>query len=160
TLDSRGTDIAMGERRVEAVVTGSGAPGHLRVRFGQEEREVPAERVPAALRTPNSEFVAVVEGGELLRVESAGRAWIDIQDRVRSVLNAEWDPIGVAHTAADEYDSDIGTIYSMVRRNASPDELAAQLLQIEIDSMGLSGLPEEQRLEAARRLLALELPSL
>ena len=150
----------MAERRVEAVVIGPGAPGHLRVRLGQRERDVPAERVPPALRTPNSEFVAVVEGGALLRVETAGRAWLAIQERVRSVLNADWDPIGVAHAVDDEYDSYIGLLYSMLRRNASANELAAQLLKIETESMGLSGLPEEQRLGVARRLLALDLPSL
>ena len=150
----------MGEKRVEAHVIGPGSPGHLKVRLGQRERDVPVERLPPALRTPNSEFVAVVEGGDLLRVEPAGRAWLEIQDRVRAVLNADWDPIGVADAVADEYDSYIGVIYSMLRRDASPDELAAHFLQIETDSMGLSGLPEESRLEVARRLLALELPSL
>ena len=148
----------MGERRVEAIVIDPGASGHLKVRLGQREQDVPVDRIPPALRIPNSEFVAVVEGGDLLRVETAGRAWLAIQERVRSVLNEDWDPIGVADAVADEYDSYIGLIYSMVRRNASADELAAQLLQIETESMGLSGLPEEQRLEVARRLLTLDLP--
>jgi hypothetical protein len=150
----------MGETRVEAVVIGPGAPGHLRVRLGQIPRDVPIERIPPALRTPNSEFVAVVEVGEFLRVETAGHAWLVIQERVRSVLNADWDPIGVAEVVDDEYDSYIGLIYSMIRRNASADELAAQLLQIETESIGLSGLPEQRRIEVARRLLALDLPSL
>ena len=149
----------MGERRVEATVIGPGSPGHLRVRLGQRERDVPVERVPPSLRTPNSQFVAVVQGGDLLRVEAAGRAWLVIQDRVRAVLNANWDPIDVADAVADEYDSYIGVIYSMLRRGTSPGELAAHLLQIETESMGLKGLPEEQRLEVARRLLALELPT-
>ncbi len=149
----------MGERRVEATVIGPGPPGHLRVRLGQRERNVPMERVPPSLRTPNSQFVAVVQGGDLVGVETAGRAWLVIQDRIRAVLNANWDPIGVAGAVADEYDSYIGAIYSMLRRDASPDELAAQLLQIETESMGLDGLPEEQRLEIASRLLALELPT-
>ena len=148
----------MGERRVEAVVIGPGAPGHLRVLLGKREHDVPAERVPATLRTPNSEFVAVVDGGDVLRVEPAGRAWPIIQRRLRSVLNADWDPIGVANAVDDEYDSYIGPIYSMIRRNAPAHELAARLLQIETESMGLSGMPEERRLEVARRLLALELP--
>jgi hypothetical protein len=117
------------------------------------------ERVPLSLRTPNSQFVAVVQGGDLLRVEVAGRAWLVIQDRVRGVLNTDWDPIGVADSVTDEYDGYIGVIYSMLRRGTSPEELAAHLLQIEIDSMGLDGLPEEQRLGVARRLLALELPT-
>jgi hypothetical protein len=121
---------------------------------------VPADRLPAALRIPNSRFVAVVEGGELLRVEPAGRAWIEIQDRVRAVLNAHWDPIGVADAVADEYDGYIAGIHSMLLRGASPDELAAHLLRIEIDSMGLPGLPAKRRLNVARRLKALDLPAL
>ena len=149
----------MGERRVEAVVIGPGSPGHLRVRLGGRERDVPTDRLPPTLRTPNSEFVAVVQGGDLLRVETAGRAWLAIQNRVRTVLNSNWDPIGVADEVADEYDSYIGSIYSMLRRSASPDEIAAHLLQIETDSMGLAGLSEDQRLKVARQLLALELPS-
>jgi hypothetical protein len=151
--------IAMGERRDEATVIGPGSPGHLRVLLGQRARDVPSERVPPSLRTPNSRFVAVVQGGDFLRVETAGRAWLVIQDRVRAVLNANWDPIGVAEDVADEYDSFIGVIYWMLRRGTSPEELAAQLLKIETESMGLDGLPEVRRLEVARRLLALELPT-
>ena len=149
----------MGERRVEAIVIGPGSPGHLRIRVGQRERDVPAERVPPELRTPNSEFVAVVQGGDLLRVEVAGRPWLVIQNRVRTVLNSNWDPIGVATEVADEYDGYISSIYSMLRRNASPKEIAARLLKIETDSMGLDGSPESQRLEVANQLLALDLPS-
>lgn len=149
----------MGERRVEATVIGPGSPGHLRVLLGQRERDVPSERVPPSLRIPNSQFVAVIQGGDFLRVETAGRAWLVIQDRVRAVLNANWDPIGVAGEVTDEYDSYIGVIYSMLRRGTSPEELAAHLLEIETDSMALDGLPEARRLEVARRLLALDLPT-
>jgi len=149
----------MGERRVEATVIGPGSVGHLRVRFARKEWDVPVERLPPVLRMPNSEFVAVVHGRDLLRVEPAGRAWLTIQDCVRAVLNANWDPIGVADAAPDEYDGYIGTIHSMLQRGASPDELAAHLLQIETGSMGLDGLSEERRLEVARTLLALDLPT-
>jgi hypothetical protein len=128
--------------------------------LGERERDIPAERLPPNLRTPNSEFVAVVEGGEFRRLETGGRQWLSIQDSVRSVLNAHWDPIGVADSVADEYDSYIGVIYSMIRLGASRHDLAAHLLQIEADSMGLSGSPEERRLEVARRLLDLDLSSL
>jgi hypothetical protein len=111
------------------------------------------------IKRPNSQFIAVVQGGDFLRVETAERAWLVIQDRIRAVLNANWDPIGVAEEVADEYDSYIGVIYSMLRRGISPAKLAAELLEIETVSMGLSGLPEGRRLEVARKLLALELPT-
>lgn len=48
----------------------------------------------------------------------------------------------------------------MIKREASPEDLAAHLLPIETDSMGLAGMSAEQRLKVARRLRALELPSL
>lgn len=74
------------------------------------------------------------------------------------MLNAEWDPIGVADAVADEYDSYIAGIYALLRRAASPPELAEHLVRIERESMGLEGLPVERRLEVARRLRALDLP--
>jgi hypothetical protein len=150
----------MSERRVEAQVLGPGPRGYLRVRVAEREWDVPVDRLPSALRIPNSRFVAVVEGRELLRVELAGREWIEVQDRIRAVLNRDWDPIGVADDAADEYDGYIAGIYSMLRNDASTAELAAHLLRIEVDSMELSGLSAERRLEVARRLSALELPAI
>jgi hypothetical protein len=148
------------ERRIETHVIGPGAPGYLKVQIGSRVRDVPAERLPPALRLPNSRFVGVVRAGELLRVEPAGPAWIEVQNRVRAVLNADWDPIGLAETAGDEYDGYIAGIYAMLRRDASPTELAEHLRRIEEESMGLGGLPPERRLEAARRLRALDLPAL
>ncbi len=149
----------MDERRVEARVIGPGARGHLRVRLGQREQDVPMDRLPPTLRALNSEFVAVVQGGNLLRIDALGPAWLDIQDKVRSVLNRSWDPIGIAGDVEDEYDSYIADIYEMLRVGSSPHDLAAHLLQIETESMGLHGSPGLQRLEVARQLLALELPT-
>jgi len=149
----------MAERRVEACVIGPGAPGHLRVRIGQRERDVPAERLPPSLRVPNAEFVAIVQGTDLLGVESAGRAWMSLQERVRSVLNAIWDPIGVAGDVDDEYDSYIADIYDLLKRDASLDQIAAHLLEIETASMGLPGQSAEQRTEVARQLKNLDLPA-
>lgn len=148
----------MGEIRIEAVVIGPGSPGHIRVRLGERERDVPSDLVPLELRTPNVRFVAVVQGGDLLRVETAGRAWLSVQDRVRAVLNSKWDPIGVADQVADEYDSYVDAIYSMLRRKAAPAEIAAHLLEIETEVMGLAGQSEDRRLDVAHQLLALELP--
>jgi hypothetical protein len=94
----------------------------------------------------------------LLGVEPAGQAWIDFRDRVRAVLNAEWDPIGVAAEVTDEYDSYLGGIHSLLARDASADELAAHLLRIETETMELSPQPAERRRAAAHRLRTLQLP--
>jgi hypothetical protein len=152
----------MGERRLEAVVVGPGAPGFLKIALGRDDRrfvaDVPADRLPASLRPPNSRFVGVVEGRDLIRVESAGRAWLDIQDRMRAVLNASWDPIGVAEDVDDEYDGYIGGILSLLRNDASVDVIAEHLSRIEVELMGLAGSPLTQLREVAVRLRQLQLP--
>ena len=150
----------MGERRVDACVIGPGLPGHFRVRLGQRERDVPVERLPPSLRVPNSEFVAIVQGTDLVGIEPAGREWLSVQERVRSVLNAVWDPIGVGGDVDDEYDSYIAAIYHLLKRDASLGELAAHLLEIETESKGLSDQSAEHRAETARQLKNLDLPAL
>jgi hypothetical protein len=94
------------ERRLEAVVLGPGKPGQLRVALGRGEHQFVADvqfdLLQPSLRMPNSEFVAVVNGRELVRIEPAGRIWLTIQDQIRVVLNRDWDPIGVADIVDDE----------------------------------------------------------
>ena len=140
---------------------GPGSPGHVRVRLGQRERDVPALNLPPSLRVPNAKFVAVIEGGEFVRVEPRGQVWRHAQELIRSVLNTNWDPVGVADEVADEYDNYIGAIYSLLYHGASAEDVAAHLCEIETDSMGLTDtdLSQAQRLEVARQLLSLDLPS-
>ena len=130
----------MSERRLEAVVIGPGKPGLVRVALGRGERQfvvdAPFELLQPSLRLPNSEFVAVVDGRELVRVESAGRIWLAIQDQIRSVLNTDWDPIGVSDMVEDEYDMYIGRIYSLLASDASEQAIASHLLSIELERMG------------------------
>src|ERR1700720_1240449 len=75
------------ERRLEAVVIGPGKPGQVRVALGRGERrfvaDVPVDLLQPALRMPNSEFVAVVSGRDVVRVEPAGHIWLTIQDQIR-----------------------------------------------------------------------------
>ena len=66
--------------------------------------DVPAHKLPPALRMPNSHFVAVFGGPDIIRVETAGPAWLEIQNQIRTVLNRDWDPIRVAGVVEDEYD--------------------------------------------------------
>ena len=154
----------MGGRRLEAVVIGPGKPGQLRIALGHGDRrfvvDAPAGLLHPSLRLPNSQFVAVVEGRELVRVESAGRVWLAIQDQIRSVLNADWDPIGVADVVDDEYDDYIGPIYSLLAHGASEQALAEHLLAIELERMALGGRPISQLLKVAAKLLQLRLPPL
>jgi hypothetical protein len=152
------------ERRVEAVVVGPGAPGLLKILFGrgrhQYMRDVPADRIPASLRLPNSCFVAVVAGSDLARVETAGREWIEIQDQIRTVLNAAWDPIGVAADVDDEYDSYIAGVYSLLQGGASAEILAQHLKSIEVEDMEYRGSSMNKLLAVAAGLQKLQLPPL
>jgi hypothetical protein len=152
------------ERRLEAVVIGPGKPGQLRVALDRGHRkfvaDVPFDLLQPALRMPNSEFVAVVSGRDVVRVEPAGRIWLIIQDQIRAVLNKEWDPIGVADDVDDEYDMYIGYIYSLLATGAAEQVIADHLLRIEIERMGLPGTPMNQRLRVAANLRNLQLPPL
>jgi hypothetical protein len=152
------------ERRLEAVVVGPGAPGLLKVMFGRDNNkyvtEVPVERVPSSLRLPNASFVAVVVGRDLVPVETAGRAWIEVQDQIRIVLNAVWDPIGVAGAVDDEYDPYIAGIYSLLQNGASEDMIATHLVSIEVEQMEVGPSPLNKRLAVAAALWRLQLPAM
>src|SRR4029077_8326716 len=125
------------ERRLEAVVLGPGKPGRLRGALGRAQHQfvadVPFDLLQPSLRMPNSEFVAVVNGRELVRIEPAGRIWLTIQDQIRAVLNRDWDPIGVSDIVDDEYDMYIGHIYSLLATDSAEQTLADHLLTIELE---------------------------
>lgn len=78
--------------------------------------------------------------------------------RVRRILLAEWDPIGVRHIpeAADEYDAYVADLAAMVERGAPADELAAHLETLQTDWMGLPPRDEidRGRIRAAAASLA------
>lgn len=107
---------------------------------------------------PNSEFVAVVSGRDVVRVEPAGSVWLTIQDRIRVVLNGDWDPIGVADIAEDEYDMYIAQIHSLLVTNSTEQTIADYLLRIEHERMGLTGTPMNQLLRVAANLRSIQLP--
>lgn len=152
------------ERRLEAVVLGPGKPGQVKVALGRGQRQfvadVPFELLQPSLRMPNSKFVAVVKGRELVRIEPAGRVWLTIQDQIRTVLNRDWDPIGVAAIADDEYDMYIEQIYRLLATDAAEQAVAEHLLRIELERMGLTGTPMNQLLRVAANLRSLQLPPL
>jgi hypothetical protein len=53
----------------------------------------------------------------------------EIQDHIRAILLADWDPIGVAEMpkAADEYDAYIGGIYRLLFSQASVEQVASRV---------------------------------
>jgi hypothetical protein len=61
---------------------------------------------------------------------------------VQIVLRWAWDPIGVGHMAADEYDRYAGPVLEMLNRSASDGEVAAYLTKVESEWMGLTPKPE------------------
>ena len=147
------------------MVIGPGKPGILKVALGRGQGEfvadVPFEKLDPSLRLPNSHFVAVVEGREVVRVEPADRIWLTIQDEIRSVLNTDWDPIGVVCDGINnEYDIYIGRIYSLLLSGTSEQAIAEHLRSIEVDRMGLTGASMDQLFKVAARLLKLQLPRL
>ena len=152
------------ERRLEAVVLGPGSPGHVRVALGRAQQQfvtdVPFDLLQPPLRMPNSEFVAVVNGRDLVRVEPASNAWLMIQNQIHDVLNSDWDPIGVADIVGDEYDMYIGHIHSLLAKHASEKDISDYLLWVEVERMGLTGTSVDQRLRVARSLQSLRLPPL
>jgi len=150
------------ERRLEAVVIGPGKPGQVRVALGRGQHkfvaDVPFDLLQSALRMPNSEFVAVVSGRDVVRVEPAGRIWLTIQDQIRVVLNGDWDPIGVADVVDDEYDMYIAQIHSLLVANSTEETIAEHVLGIERERMGLTGTPMSQLLRVAANLRNIQLP--
>jgi hypothetical protein len=118
----------MSERRLEAVVIGPGNSGLLKIEFGQGRTrfvmDVPTERIPPPFRIPNSRFVALVVSRDFVRVDPFGDAWVEIEDRIRTILSTEWDPIAVAQADDDEYDGYISGVLSLLRREASAEAIA------------------------------------
>lgn len=69
------------------------------------------------------------------------RDWKSDVDAIRSLLMAEWDPIGCG-VPDDEYDGYIPVIYLLMQQRVSIEELAAHLQEIETDRIGLRERPE------------------
>lgn len=154
----------MNEVRMQARVIGPGARGQLKVAVhgpggATKDIDVPIERIPSELRMPNCEFVAVVHLGEFSRVESAGKAWLEVQRQIRAVLNEDWDPIGVADSVDDEYDGYIAGLYSMLKQGDSSDSIASHLATLE-SRMGMTVNRIGHLRDIAEKLRALRLPTI
>jgi len=146
--------------RVPAKVICSAGPGKLRVEICYRQAIIEAERLPTSLHQAGSVFVAVICRTRFIRVESAGEQWLELQGRVRLILNQTWDPIGVASHVPDEYDSYIDGLYHLLRAGASSADIASFLHVIEVGRMGIRRARSENRWNTARRLMELDLPDL
>jgi hypothetical protein len=82
-----------------------------------------------------------------------------LEDSIRNVFMDVWDPIGVKSLGGprDEYDSYIGRIYGLLTRS-SDKEVAAELLRIEREEMGLSPRPGSTINATVEALRAIKLP--
>jgi hypothetical protein len=149
--------------RRRVTIIGPGARGLLRARYQLEPDEtvgidVPSEKLPPELRLPNATFVGFIIGGDLVRVEADGETWLEIQNRIRDVLNQQWDPIGVADIVGDEYDGYIGEIHGLLKNGASLVAIAEHLRSIEAVRMQVRVSPPEKLHSVAESLQRLELP--
>jgi len=148
----------MTERWIQAVVVGPGRPGHLKVAVGsgitKRVTDAPADMIPPDLRLPNSIFLAIMRRGALVRVEHFDQQLIDLQERIRTILNTLWDPIGVGHVVDDEYDSYISDILELLEGGAGAEGLADYLRLIEVERMSLTESPRHKLLAVAEALRA------
>jgi IS1 family transposase len=77
---------------------------------------------------------------------------VSLNERVAALLRQEWDPIGVhdVPAARDEYDAYVGAIAGLLRRRTTTANLAAVLVRIESEDMGLRpDLARAERVAAA-----------
>jgi hypothetical protein len=67
-----------------------------------------------------------------------------MRDKIRELLVREWDPIGVrdVSSAQDEYDAYVGSVARLLVSGASVEKIAAHLLAIETDVLGLTPDPD------------------
>lgn len=72
---------------------------------------------------------------------------MELYRRIDEVLFYLWDPLGVSDVpeARDEYYSYLGPVFSMVKQDKSPNEVAKHLTQVACGPMGLSQTPESEK---------------
>jgi hypothetical protein len=149
--------------RRRVTIVGPGPRGFLRAHYQLDPDETVAidvrtETLPPDLRLPNTTFVGFIIGRDLVRVEADGEAWLEIQNRIRDVLNQQWDPIGVADIVGDEYDGYIGEIHGLLKSGASLVAIAEHLRSIEAVRMEVRVSPREKLRSVVESLQRLELP--
>jgi len=78
---------------------------------------------------------------------------------MRQVLLQEWDPIGIEDepAAQDEYDSYLSCLYNLLAANASEQEIADHLKQIETGYVGLNSQSTSKLMRVAASLKKISL---
>ncbi len=78
-----------------------------------------------------------------------------LSEKIRTVLIADWDPIGVRDVAAarDEYDQYVASVAVLVRAGRTASDLSKYLLEIETETMGLPG-DRVRALSVGRKVLS------
>jgi hypothetical protein len=78
-------------------------------------------------------------------------------DCVRDVINREWNPIGVPDLPADEYDSYVGPIASMILHRSNDEALLRYMKWVEVEQMGLSPFDHDKAVKVIAILRNIEL---
>jgi hypothetical protein len=99
----------------------------------------------------------VTDATERLSPEDFARWWKETGEReLRQLLYWRWDPIGVNDSfpyAVDEYDGYAPQVVEAIRRGAAQSEIAAMLVMVEQDGMGLGRGSSDLRESVVRRIL-------
>jgi hypothetical protein len=84
----------------------------------------------------------------------------EFRKQIGRILLEQWDPIGVRDepAARDEYDGYVYGVFRLLLDRAPDEAIAAHLLGVERDRMGLDGTPETHRLAVAGALRAIPVP--
>jgi hypothetical protein len=142
--------------RRRARVLGPGeVTGEVLLDCGVFSLVVTESALPATHRLPNFEFVVVTVGRKFLRVEPDGTRWLTRQHEVRTILNRDWDPIGVSEYVDDEYDGYIADIHHLCVQAGEATVIADYLEWVEEKRMGLGERPRAALESVATKLLAL-----
>lgn len=82
----------------------------------------------------------------------------EIQENIGRILFEDWDPIGVNEQpdCAREYDAYVGGVYRLLASSASAEAVAAHLVELERDSIGLGPASAHDLLPVARKLVSLD----
>ena len=84
-----------------------------------------------------------------LTMDARDRRAQEIQDKIRTVLLENWNPIG-SPVPVDEYDGYVGGIYRLLFNKATVSEVAEHLASVEDHQMGFQVSPESLSEVAAK----------
>jgi hypothetical protein len=85
----------------------------------------------------------------------------EVKHEIDRILWEVWDPIGVNEdpNARDEYSSYVNGVFELLVNGVSDDAIAAHLLAIVVDRMGIGGATVERMRLTVEALREIRLPS-